>query len=147
MAKEKAPPDLTNLLSHAGWLGRIARHLAGDDLADDVLQETWHAALVTPPDSDRPERPWLVSVLRNFVRKHRRGEGRRRLRETEAAQCAPGSEDGPELLARMQLQRDLVDQVMALAEPYRTTIVLRYFENRSAAEIARQAQIPAGTVR
>src|SRR5205823_1008819 len=34
-----------------------------------------------------------------------------------------------------------------LAEPYRTAVLLRYYEELSAAEIARRTEVPAGTVR
>ena len=36
---------------------------------------------------------------------------------------------------------------MGLPEPLRTTVLLRYFEERSSSEIARRMGVPAGTVR
>ncbi len=51
------------------------------------------------------------------------------------------------LVARAEAQRSVVDAVLALAEPYRSTVLLHYFEDLSSAEIARRLGIPDGTVR
>jgi DNA-directed RNA polymerase specialized sigma24 family protein len=48
---------------------------------DDLVQETWIAALRHPPDATRPARPWLAGVLRNLVLLRRRTEGRRERRQ------------------------------------------------------------------
>lgn len=52
-----------------------------------------------------------------------------------------------ELVAKAEAQRTLVDAVLHLDEPYRSTVLLRFFEELSAAEIARRQDVPAGTVR
>ena len=41
----------------------------------------------------------------------------------------------------------LAKTVLALVEPYRTTVLLRYFEGLSSAEIARRTGVPSATVR
>src|SRR5690606_23864875 len=47
-------------------LRRLARALTADDAtADDLVQDTWVAALRNPPGEDRPVRPWLSTVMRN----------------------------------------------------------------------------------
>jgi RNA polymerase sigma factor (sigma-70 family) len=139
---------MEELLAHADWLRRLAAHVArGDDAgAEDALQETWVAALRAPPGRDRPAQPWLAEVLRNFVRRALRGQGARQAREGRGGEAvAPATPD--ELLERAQAQRLLADLVMGLDEPFRATVLLRYFEGQSAAEIARAAGVPAGTVR
>ncbi len=45
------------------------------------------------------------------------------------------------------MQEQLAAHVKALPEPFRATVLLRYFEGVSAAEIARRDRVPAGTVR
>jgi RNA polymerase sigma factor (sigma-70 family) len=147
MSKVVPAHDVEALLAHAGWLSRFARHIAGDGFSEDAVQETWQAAMKNPPEAGRPVRPWLAAVLKNIVRRHLRTEGRRRHWEGEAAGTAADAGQGPELYARMELQRQLVEMVMALAEPYRATVILRYYEDRTAAEIAREFGVPAGTVR
>jgi hypothetical protein len=47
----------------------------------------------------------------------------------------------------METHRRIAELVMALDEPYRTTLLLRYYEGRAAVDIAREQDLPAGTVR
>ena len=137
------------LLAHATWLRRLAAGLVGDRTrADDLVQDTWVAALRRPPEEDRPVRPWLARVVRNAARFRWRSDANRAAREAVAAEraetIAPTSED---LLARHQLQQLLAKLVGELAEPYRTTILLRYAEGLEPTQIARRLALPASTVR
>ncbi len=92
------------LLVHAGWLRVLARTLVADAAtADDLVQETWVAALAHPP-REGAERPWLARVLRNFARQRRRKEGRREQHERASAQ--QGELPSPaELSERMECLR------------------------------------------
>jgi RNA polymerase sigma factor (sigma-70 family) len=104
------------------------------------------AALRRPPEEGRAPRPWLASVVCNFARERLRQDGGRRERERRAA----GKGERPptdELLEKLETQRVLAEAVGRLSEPYRTTILLRDFEELSAAEIARRQGVPAATVR
>jgi len=76
--------DVATLLAEADWLTRLARSLVGSDDADDIVQETYAAALRSPPDPDRPARPWLRRVMVNVVRMRHRGRVRRDAREQAA---------------------------------------------------------------
>ena len=143
------PLDPAALASHAGWLRALARGLVHDDaLADDLVQDTWVAALRHPPDADRPLRPWLVHVLRNAARFRWRGEARRAAREHAAMvsgeAAAPSSEA---LLERLQAQRALARLVAELDEPFRAAVLACYAEGATPSELARQLGVPAGTVR
>jgi DNA-directed RNA polymerase specialized sigma24 family protein len=74
------------LLTHAAWLRRLARALAGEGPgAEDAVQDTYLAALTTPPARDRPLRPWLATVVRNFLRRQHRTQSRRERRERASA--------------------------------------------------------------
>lgn len=141
--------DPENLLAHAAWLRRLAFHLVRDGAtADELVQDTWSAALDRPPAADRPVRPWLRRVLTNAARLRWRGERRRAAREQafgELAETAAPSAD--ELLERHELQQQLARLVAELEEPFRAAILLRYAEAMAPAEIARRLGIPAGTVR
>jgi RNA polymerase sigma-70 factor (ECF subfamily) len=135
------------LLQDAAWLKGLARTLAHDrDDADDLAQEAWIAAWRRQPDADRPMRAWLTKVVRDLAGMKRRSESRRAAREaiTDDAQ-APATPD--QLLEQMRLQRRLVDLVLELDEPYRSTIIAHFVEGRTSASIARSLGIPAGTVR
>ncbi len=135
------------LLSEAGWLRRLATCLADESVdADDIVQEARIAAWQRQPDESRPLRPWLAKVIRDTAKMRRRSHGRRLVRDGAAV-----SDDeiaSPEdLLAQAQLHRLLVDLVLELEEPYRATILARFVDGRSCAEIARARGVPEGTVR
>jgi hypothetical protein len=110
------------LLQDAVWLTGLARSLAHDrDDADDLVQDAWIAAWRRQPDASRPMRAWLTKVVRDLAGMKRRSEQRRAAREAivDDAQ-APVAPD--ELLEQMRLHRCLVDLVLELDEPYRSTI-------------------------
>ncbi|HJZ86541.1 MAG TPA: sigma-70 family RNA polymerase sigma factor [Polyangia bacterium] len=141
------PPE--ELLTHAAWLRRLAASLVGPARdADDLAQDTWVAALRRPPRGDRPLRPWLAAVLRNFLRMGFRSQRLRERAGSELAAAPTAEPPSPELLlGRLETQRMLARLVGELAEPFRSTVLLRFYEGLSAAEIARAQGIPAGTVR
>jgi RNA polymerase sigma-70 factor (ECF subfamily) len=143
MSSHDRPADLEQLLRHSAWLAALARRLVADAAAaDDLVQETWVAALCNPPDPRRPSRPWLAGVLRNLARLRSRRDARRA--DFDLAREAPAAADVPQ---RVELERRLASEVLALDEPYRSVIVLRYNEGLSAARIARIQGVPAATVR
>jgi RNA polymerase sigma-70 factor (ECF subfamily) len=135
------------LLAHADWMRALAVGLLRDPAAaDDVVQDATVAALLRAPASDAPLEPWLARVVRNFAFRRRRGDARRA--EHEARASGPPSERTPaETLEEIETQRLLLDAVREIDEPLRTTLVMRYFEGKSSAEIARVQRVPPGTVR
>ncbi len=139
--------DTALLLENAGWIQRLARSLVADpSRADDLYQETWLRLLEHPPGLDQPFRGWIASVMRNLVRGERRAGARRAAREHQCArpESQPSSH---ELVERVAVQRELVQAVLELEEPYRTTVLLRYFEDRTPAQIAAQQELPLSTVK
>ena len=145
------PPaaGLDALMVHAQWLRRLARILASDrDDADDLLQETWVQAMRHPPDARGSTRPWLAEVMRNLRRMSARGASRRLHREQHALGAADPEVPGTDaLLESLELQRRIATLVSELDEPYRTTVLLRFYEGRTASTIAAAQNVPAGTVR
>ncbi|MFH0943710.1 MAG: sigma-70 family RNA polymerase sigma factor [Planctomycetota bacterium] len=139
--------DPEELRQQAEWVKALARRLVTDEhVAEDLAQETWLAALQHPPDSARPPRPWLSAILRNFTRRWIRGESQRVAREQVAA-VAEETAPTVDVVGRVESVHLLVDAVLSLEEPNRTTILLRYYEGLSAAEIARRTSASASTVR
>ena len=66
------PLDPQWLLGQREWLHALARSLVGDaSLADDVVQDTWLAALSRPPAarSGGQVRAFLATVLRRAARR------------------------------------------------------------------------------
>jgi DNA-directed RNA polymerase specialized sigma24 family protein len=116
---------LEQLLADSAWLERLALRLARhDDDAWDAIQDTWVAALRSPPDRNRPPGPWLASVLRHLVHRQRRQRRRRQLREYQAtAFASQTTEPASNLLERVQLHRTLTGLVLELEEPFRSTVL------------------------
>ncbi len=140
-------PTNEQLMAEMAWVRQLARALVKDDaLADDVVQDTWIVAAEQQPDTNRPLRPWLARVVRNLIITRRRSEARRE--ERASAYDSERSTPTPaELIERVELQRALADELLALGEPYRSTVLLHFVEGLSSAEIARRLGIPDATVR
>ncbi|HUQ01810.1 MAG TPA: sigma-70 family RNA polymerase sigma factor [Kofleriaceae bacterium] len=139
--------DLTADLDAMRALARSLVH--GDPDAEDLVQDAALAALEHPPATDRPVRPWLATVLRNRWRMLYRGATRRAAREDVAVaererDAAPQADD---LLERARTLERLGAALVALEEPFRETVIRRYLDGESAAQIARALGVPAGTVR
>ncbi|MCP3919572.1 MAG: sigma-70 family RNA polymerase sigma factor [bacterium] len=143
-------PSAEQILSHSRWLGRLAASLTSDAAtAEDLVQETWIAALERPPRSRVGVRTWLARVLHNLAADRRRGEKRRGRREDAHAEqradrAIPATD---ELVERLETQRVLTDELQRLQEPYRTTLLLVCCEGLAPSEVARSQGVPAGTVR
>jgi RNA polymerase sigma factor (sigma-70 family) len=135
------------LLENQAFLRRLAQSLVWDPaLADDLVQETALAALRRPPQPTGSPRAWLARVMRNLAVSRARSETRRRAREQDAAR-SDSVELGDHLGAQLEVQRRVVDAVARLAEPYRSVILLRYFHELSADQIADRLDVPTPTVR
>jgi RNA polymerase sigma-70 factor, ECF subfamily len=138
---------IEGLLEHATWLRGLASALVRDPAsADDLVQDTWVAAMRNPRPSGVAPRAWLTGIARNLARLHFRGAARRERRERHVGAAAPLP--GADVLAeRLDTQRRLAAYVAELPEPLRSTVLLRYYEGLDCAEIARRRGEPAGTVR
>ena len=147
MNDSPTPPSLAELLSHADWVRGLARELVRDPTrVEDVVQDTWLAALRRPPRTGTNVRAWLAAVVRNVVRDGARARRRREFHEQQGAKSESlGAAN--ELVDRVQLQHELSQHVLALAEPYRSVLLLRYFEGLQTSEAAARLGIPAATVR
>jgi len=145
---QPAPPlDLEALLTHAPFLHRLARSLVADaSRADDLVQETWLAVLSSPGRGVRAARAFLAGVARNLARVVRRSEGRRTRREREAARGEAVLSAG-DVIEREELRYRVVREVLALAEPSRTAVLLRFYEGLPPREIARRLCVPVGTAK
>lgn len=139
-------PTGDELARHARWIRGLAGALLRDEAAaDDLAQDTWLAALQHAPGVVRL-RPWLRQVARNFARQHQRGSVRRAARESLAR--TPAEPEGPaDYAERLEAEQRLTRALAALEEPFRSTLMLRYYEELEPAEIARRQGLPGGTVR
>ncbi|MCB9877798.1 MAG: sigma-70 family RNA polymerase sigma factor [Planctomycetes bacterium] len=144
------PRPLDLLLAQSDWVTALARALIRDaQVADDVVQATWLDVVRNPPERVHDPRGWLATVLRRQWQRLRRGDARRERHERNAADARPqpAATSPDESTARLLLHRELTEAVLALDEPYRTTVVLRFFEHLDTEAIARRMQCPATTAR
>lgn len=146
---EPGQNTLDELLRELPWLRRLATAMVGGERADDVVQDTFAAAL----DRRRAgaawtsPRAWLATVLRNRVRRLARREAQRREVEDHygevraAAEVTGSRDDAAELLARADLHRALVEEVTSLPADQRLVVLLRCFEELDFAAVAARAGI------
>lgn len=146
MESRGARPELESLLAHAGWARRLAASLVGEGEADDLIQETWRVALERPPraESAASLRAWLRRVLASLGRSTRAKREARTWHEQRAARSEAIETRTAEVA---ELQKRLADAVYALHEPYRSAIVLRYFEGLDARAIAERQGVSHDAVR
>ncbi len=138
---------IDDLLSHQGWLRTLALGLVHDEsAADDLVQDTWVAALRRPPRELGSSRSWLRTVLMNRMRQNHRANGRRERNERVGArpESLPATS---EIASRAELHRMLTSLVLELPEPARTTMLLRYFEELPPRTVAARLDEPVETVR
>ncbi len=143
-------PSVETLLAERAWVEGLARSLVRDAAtADDVVQQTWLAAITRPPREPGALRGWLSRVVRNKASESRRGEARRERWEGAARAEGGGvhAEGADEVVAKAEILRRVVDAVMGLDEPYRTAILLKFFEGLEATEVAARTGVPAETAR
>lgn len=134
------------LLEHREWVRRLAIALVGSQGADDLEQEVWLGALRRPARRLIDPQAWLATIARNAARKGHRGDSRRDARERAVAgpTSAPGVD---ELAQRAELERELSARVLALPEPYRSTLLLRWYEGLPPRAIAARTATAPDTVR
>jgi len=137
---------LDRLLAHREWVRRVARAMVRDEnVADDLEQGVWLEVLRRPPRMSGSIRGWFAAALRHDLADRRRSESARATREESVAsgEAIPSAE---ELVARAEADKRVVVAVMDLAEPYRSTILYRFFQDLSPSVIAQRQGIPVATV-
>lgn len=138
--------DLEHLLQRVDRVRELARALVRDAAtADDVVQDALVAALGREGGPPR-ESSWLHRAVRSLAADRARGETGRRRRE-EAAARDERLAGAAESVARVELSRDVAAAVLALEEPSRSAITLRYVDGLPPREIARRTGAPVPTVK
>jgi RNA polymerase sigma factor (sigma-70 family) len=138
------------LLAQLGWVRALAGSLVHDPhAADDVLQRVCLLALEKPParvTHGAGLRAWLASATRTLAAHSARSASRRRRREHVFArpEALPSTADTVE--RRERLTR-LVEAVTSLQEPDFSTIVERYFDGLTTAEMVARHGLTEAAVR
>lgn len=138
------------LLEHDAWLRLLAAHLVGaGPEADELVQETWLAALRRPPRrASGDPRGWLRRVLERARLQAGRASARREEHEVRAAEeRARHAETTAGVEDALELRRVLLDELAALDEPLRVALGLRYLEGLGVAEVAARLGLPLDTAK
>lgn len=140
------PATLEELLRHANFVRGLAKQLVADaSSADDLVQDTFLAAVRVGVVPGPGIRTWLATTLKRTASNLRRTVARRVRRESRSALPEPhlGALD---IIERVELERLVVSRVMELPEPFRTTILLRFHEGLKPSAIAQRCGVPVRTV-
>ncbi|MBK7876970.1 MAG: sigma-70 family RNA polymerase sigma factor [Planctomycetes bacterium] len=144
--------ELDLLLGERRWLDDLARSLVRDrGVAEELAQDAWTRVLERPARlthgdlEPRTVRAYLGRIVRNLAHDRRRTDEHRGERERVAArpEAQPGAD---ELALRFELHKRVVECVHALEEPYRSAILLRWFEGLPPRAIGRRLGVPVKTV-
>jgi len=141
-------PDvlLKDLLAHDAWIRALARKLVADDhAAEDVAQDTWVQALRKPPSRSGSFQAWTRRVVQNLAFRRWRSDASRRQRE-EAVAKPEGIPSVSDVLDREAMRFKVAKVICSLEEPYRTTILCRYFENLPPREVASRLGVSRSAV-
>jgi RNA polymerase sigma-70 factor (ECF subfamily) len=115
--------------------------------AEDLVQDAWIAVLTQWPGEPCALEPWAKEVLRNAARK--RARRMQPIEWNEAhAEHEPSQNGGVALdeLARGERAERLRALIDALPDPYRSTLIQRFYAERSVGEIAAAKGVPRATV-
>jgi RNA polymerase sigma-70 factor (ECF subfamily) len=134
----EAPTTFEVLLLRQGRARALARSLVRDAAAaDDLVQEALLAAWKRPAQATGDGRSLVSRMLGNLARDRARGEQRRARRERDVAR-GEATSDVAHAVVAAERQRALVDAVLALEEPYRGAVLLRWFEELPPRVVARR---------
>lgn len=144
---DHATPPLETLLAHREWVRSLARRLTDNAVdADDLEQDAWLAAASARPRDGVGIRAWFAKVMRNRAAERHRLDSNRVTREAVVARQI-GVRSGAALVVDAEAHTRVVQAVLALNEPYRETVLLRFYEGLPPREVAAQMGVPVDTVK
>ncbi len=147
MTRTPIPARLDELLAHREWVRRVAFALTADEhLAADLEQDVWVEALQHPPKLRGSVRGWMAATLRHDLFDRRRADARR-VRREELAARPERDVRAEDVIDDAEAHRRVVNAVMDLAEPYRSALLSRYYEDQTPAVMAARLGVPVETVR
>jgi RNA polymerase sigma-70 factor (ECF subfamily) len=138
--------EFAEIAAQAAWVRRLALALSREaQLGEDIAQDALLSALDRRPHSIEDLRAWLRAVVHNLTRFRHRSDAHRTEREARAAR-SERLEDPALAHERLEIQAQLLHAVQDLDEPYRTTVLLRWFEDLPSRTIAERTGVPVRTV-
>lgn len=145
--------EIARLLQQGSWVRTLARTLAMDeDKAHDLEQRAWEITLNQPSGKITDAQKWFSGVLRNLgVMQWREDKSRARREDIVATREQSqgtnlSAESTPiEIQESIETARLLTASLSELAEPYRTVLYLRFYEELKVREVAGRLNIPEST--
>jgi RNA polymerase sigma-70 factor (ECF subfamily) len=137
---------------HQPLLGYLYRLTEGNrPLAEDLVQETF-ARLLRPANFQpgRPFKPWLYAIATNLARDSFRSAEARRTTAVADGVLAERLDPAPspeERAIAADEGRAVHTALRQLADEYRITIVLRFYQELRLEEVALALGVPLGTVK
>lgn len=127
---------------------RITRDRAA---AEDILQETyikvWNNAAGFDPGQSQPF-AWLATIARNSAIDWRRAHYQRKVKAEDSFELIEDeAEKADARIERQQLEAEVENMLGALPKEREAEIRDAFFEGNSYADLARQANLPLGTIK
>ncbi len=147
MSSEFSDMDLNRLLADGAWANALARSLVGEHDGQDLTQEVLAKAMRKPSRPGVTTRAYWTQALRWEAASLRRVRASRLRRERCAARKESDVPGPGEILETLEQRRLLAEHLMALPEPLRYVLVLRYEKGWNAREIGECLDLSASAVR
>ncbi len=143
---QRQPFSVDDIAAHGRFVRDLARRLLAEDShgAEDLAQEVWSTALQRPPPHRNSLKGWLraVALALNANRLRRRA-----LQREEGLDGHARSEPfTAEQLDLATQRRAVARAVNELSEPYRSVVLLRFWEGLPPRDVARQLGRPVETI-
>lgn len=143
MNKKSLENEFNHTYSNYGeMLYKIAfLYLGNADDTEDVLQDTFIRLLYSSPDfkNEEHKKAWLIKVTQNKCKNLLKSSAHKNISENEIQlQSRSGDDD---------LKIDVVRQIIALPDKYKSAIILYYYNDYSVSEIAQILKISKSAVK
>lgn len=146
MSKRVASVPVQALVEHRDFIRALARTPVRDpSRADDLEQDVWLTTLSHPPRHTTGLRGWLRRIVRSRAVDMARRDARREGLHVGMGTTTTSS--SADLASRLDAGRRVAAAVARLDEPYRSTVLLRFYEDLEASEISVRTGVPLDTVR
>ncbi|MDF2663591.1 MAG: hypothetical protein K0Q94_6382 [Paenibacillus sp.] len=137
---------------HRALSGFVSRAVADEQLAEDIVQDTFVTVLRQAKRGFVPDRfkPWLYKIAINLCKDHwKKASVRREMPVSDdSAALHSGMPGGTINLFDRQIERQwMVEALNRLSPSFRIVLYLRFYQDMTYSEIAETLDLPVGTVK
>lgn len=138
-------------LYNASLYGILLRMLKSEEVAQDVMQETFIKAWKNGSQYDEKKGTlftWLISIGRNTALNTMKSKAYRNTKKIQSLEGFVDSKENSSLIGEINVNKiGLTGLVNQLDEKYKVIIDLVYFQGYTQSEIEKHLNIPLGTVK